>query len=611
MALKYFKVWQRAQVSLVAFVLSSASATVSAAEFHISPMGSAGGDGSAARPWDIATGLNRGTHPGDTFWLHGGTYGNGGPAAFTCTLYGTEAQPVIVREFPGEHAIINGGIAANGTFTTFWGFEITNTGVQRDVVSETGMPNARVGGLNLYGRGMKAINLVVHNTGHPAIGFWNAVGDGGEVYGCLLWGNGIYDPSPGFSGSPRGNGTYAQNQVGNRYISDNISFRNWTEGLDAHSAGRSWVNGFTFEGNFSFDNPSGELTTNTMDPANPMERLRVIDNCTYRRQNDTTKTTAQFGYYNDVFNRDITVEGNYFVMGSDDDRALHLKLWGRIAFNRNTVISERYASWWWGGVMGESIDWDNNTYLIGGGNGRPFIVGPSRDLTNGETFLDFAAWKTRTGFDAASTFAVGRPTGLRVFKRRNRYESNRAHIAIYNWDRRASVDLNLTDLVAPDAQYTLRDAQNYFGAPVLSGTYRGGTVAVPMNLTEVAVIRGPYRHWMNRHTAPEFGTFVLTSDRPLVAGGSSDAGVLSDAGRVESDGSFDGGLETRRDEGSNNSDGTSSGEPITRSAGCACDATRRGGGRGRGAQGALGIAVVVLCFSRVRRIVRRSQQAEI
>ena len=52
----------------------------------------------------------------------------------------------------------------------------------------------------------------------------------------------------------------------------------------------------------------------------------------------------------------------------------------------------------------------------------------------------------------------------------------------------------------------MRDAQNFFGEPVLSGTYTGGVVELPMKLTEVMK---PVTQQRLEHTPPEFGAFVL------------------------------------------------------------------------------------------------------
>src|SRR2546430_15149648 len=73
------------------------------------PAGTPRGDGTRDRPWDLATALSGGrgrVQPGDTIWLRGGTYtGN-----FDGTLTGTSTAPIVVRQYPGERATIDGNL---------------------------------------------------------------------------------------------------------------------------------------------------------------------------------------------------------------------------------------------------------------------------------------------------------------------------------------------------------------------------------------------------------------------------------------------------------------------------------------------------------------------
>ncbi len=58
------------------------------------------------------------------------------------------------------------------------------------------------------------------------------------------------------------------------------------------------------------------------------------------------------------------------------------------------------------------------------------------------------------------------------------------------------------------SSYEIRNAQDYFATPVLTGTYAGGTLALPMSglsvETPVGVAAPPA-------TGPEFNAFVLLS----------------------------------------------------------------------------------------------------
>src|ERR1700681_1092391 len=66
----------RKRSPLWSLVLFSLAVVAPAAEFYVAPNGSASGDGSTARPWNLATGLGQpaSVHPGDTIWLRGGRY---------------------------------------------------------------------------------------------------------------------------------------------------------------------------------------------------------------------------------------------------------------------------------------------------------------------------------------------------------------------------------------------------------------------------------------------------------------------------------------------------------------------------------------------------------
>ncbi len=68
--------------------------------------------------------------------------------------------------------------------------------------------------------------------------------------------------------------------------------------------------------------------------------------------------------------------------------------------------------------------------------------------------------------------------------------------------------MDLSSVLSVGSIYEIRNAQNYFGTPVLTGTYAGGTVSIPMAASSVetpagAAAPGP--------TGPEFNAFVVLS----------------------------------------------------------------------------------------------------
>ena len=110
-------------ISALALLLAG---SLGAAEFFVSPGGSGSNSGAAASPWDLATALSHPAvvKPGDTIWLRGGTY----RGTFTSRLTGTSANPILVRQYPGERATIDGGdsggngiLVISGSYTWYWG----------------------------------------------------------------------------------------------------------------------------------------------------------------------------------------------------------------------------------------------------------------------------------------------------------------------------------------------------------------------------------------------------------------------------------------------------------------------------------------------------------
>ena len=100
-----------------------------------------------------------------------------------------------------------------------------------------------------------------------------------------------------------------------------------------------------------------------------------------------------------------------------------------------------------------------------------------------------------------------------VFVRPNQYEPGRAHVVIYNWNGQSSVSVNLANVLKPGAHYEVRNVQDLFGTPVLSGTYLGGSVSIPMaGVTPPVPIGGSPRAPIR--TGPAFDVFLVTSSGP-------------------------------------------------------------------------------------------------
>ena len=133
---------------------------------------------------------------------------------------------------------------------------------------------------------------------------------------------------------------------------------------------------------------------------------------------------------------------------------------------------------------------------------------------------DFNGWKQASGLDTGSTYSNSRPTGTKVFVRPNKYEAGRAHITVINWDlsNTASIDLSGTGLVVGQS-FEIRDAQNYFATPLVTGVYDGNPVTVTLPGTGSPVTPiigandpqnfGAFSLVLPVHTSAEFNAFVL------------------------------------------------------------------------------------------------------
>ena len=118
-----------------------------------------------------------------------------------------------------------------------------------------------------------------------------------------------------------------------------------------------------------------------------------------------------------------------------------------------------------------------------------------------------------TNFDPTqfpnNLYLTTRPTGTQIFIRPNQYEQGRAHIVVYNWDLASTVNVDLSGLLNPGDVYEVRNGQNYFAPPVVSGTYNGGQVTLPMTGLEPAQPIGSGWIEPSEYTGPGFNVFVL------------------------------------------------------------------------------------------------------
>lgn len=451
------------------------AATSTRRAHHVAPNGTAGGNGTASRPWDLRTALAHptGVSPGDTIWLRGGTY----TGSFNSSLRGTASAPIIVRRYPGHRVTIKGTLSVTGPYGWYWGFEVAN--------ANTGTAN--VIGVNSRGPGTRFINLVVHDHSGNGMGIWSEAPNA-EVYGSILYNNGFRGSSAGRSA----HGMYAQNTTGSKRLADNVVFQTFGYGFHLYTEG-SQLRNFTLDGNTAFNNGLAEGNDIMIGGGTPVQNLTFTSNMTYRSPElrgggiwlGRTGTT----------NSASVVRGNYLVAG---DPTLRLFSWSTLAVQNNTVVAGKL-------LMDERGSWSGFTW-----SGNRWHGTPSRqEILWGTTGFTFANWRKATKLGATDTYAAGTPTATRVFVRPNRYETGRANVIVYNWGRQSSVPVNLSSVLKAGERYEVRSVYAPYGAPVATGTYQGGTITIPMGASAPP---RPIVGWPVR--APQgttaFGAFIVT-----------------------------------------------------------------------------------------------------
>lgn len=109
----------------------------------------------------------------------------------------------------------------------------------------------------------------------------------------------------------------------------------------------------------------------------------------------------------------------------------------------------------------------------------------------------------------ASSWAQSSNTGLgnAVYVRPNLYELGRANVTIYNATLASSVAVDLSGVLSVGQAFTIVNAQDFYGTPVVSGTYAGGTVNIPMAGVTPPTPVG--RGHAGPATGPRFQVFVV------------------------------------------------------------------------------------------------------
>jgi hypothetical protein len=401
--------------------------TLQATEWYVTPAGIPGGNGSKNAPFDLATALAATTtiQPGDTVWLRAGVY----QGTFFCFLQGQAGHSITIRQYPGEHATIDGGIAQTvGGWVDYWGFELMKSSFNRvSAYPEAYPPDLSIqDGLNIRAPSVRCINLAVHDVIGSGLAVWSEAPDS-EIYGCIIYANGWQGTHKGW-----GHGIYSQNQTGAKRIADNLVFNNYGNGIQIYGSSAAFLNNFTLDGNVCFNSGqpsvSGAGNNMTIGGNTPAQRITVLNNVTYN--SFKTRGAVSIGVPG-VASQDLLLRGNYFM------ECISIADWHQATLVNNLIAAKSTIV-----ELNQTVEplswaaqtWDRNSYYSQEADGPPFATYMPTLQS-----LEYAGWTQATGFDAQSQYQQGAPSDTKVIVRPNQYEPGRANIIVFNWNRSLSV----------------------------------------------------------------------------------------------------------------------------------------------------------------------------
>ena len=508
---------------LLGFLLTG---LMEANNFYVSPSGSASGDGSITKPWNLHTALAAPAtvKPGDTIWVRGGTYKMAYPTEFWSKLAGNASAPIVVRRYPNEAPVLDlanlaSSLFVYGSYTWFWGFEIMSSGIPRST-SLTGPWSILNSSIEIHGPGSKFINCYVHDLSQ-GLSYWND-SIAAEAYGNIVYHVGWSAPDRG-----HGHAIYSQNQASTglrKTFSDNFLAEAFDIGLQMYGSGAALVQDYLVAGNVVWDNgiPMGQNVDQIVIAGGGQTKrnIELDSNVAY---NSGNSGYSRIGWQWDGINHDVNIHNNWFVGGYSPLEMWH---WDNLTFRNNFVCGTAgsgqalFALYKPANQLPSAYSVDQNQYC--GGNNRYWQT--TLDPTGSPVILggsdgSVASFKSQTGWDQNSTFGTRPTQGVNVMVRPNKYEAGRANIVIFNWQPLTSVPVNLSGAGLQNGDsYVIRDVQNFNGAPVASGVYSSSnpTVSVPMAGLAKTQIVG----WGSAipHTGPKFGTFILIGGSALGGG---------------------------------------------------------------------------------------------
>ena len=378
-------------------------------------------------------------------------------------------------------------LTLNGDNTTYRDLEITNSSPQRDLtppgLDDQGCcgfySKIRGAGVVIANRsGNSLINLIVHDNLDGI--FTGSSSSNTLVYGCVTYNNGGHWTNPIEGERGAGNGMYLENSAGYSRVYDTISVNNFGHGGQFFGVTGPYVGG----------DVQGSVFANAGSPMRGIDPNIAYRNMLFGADSQVVPTASvtnshfyhpagmgysvNFGYGAGIL---LGIFTNNYVIGSgtgfEASSVTSLTMTGNKFYSAGSgdkyVISKRLLFFW-----------NNNTYYATTAAQARF-----GDSTGGNN-LNFTGWKTATGFDLLSTATTSAMPDT-VIVRPNAYTAGRANVVVYAPSGAASINVNLsTSRLTNGQSYTIKNAFNYFGPNVASGTYNSSSPTISLPLTGAA-----------------------------------------------------------------------------------------------------------------------------
>jgi len=376
--------------------------------------------------------------------------------------------------------VVTGGdtLYIEGSRTVYRDLEILNSRPSRDGnIENQGI--GRGSGVVVVGDRNTLINLVVHDNLNGI--FTSSASSNTEIYGCLVYNNGVHSRDGGTIENGHGHGLYLENNAGYSRVYEDIVLNTFNLGTQGYGVTGPYMGG-DFVGS-AFANSGaplgkfGDVNRRNFNfiigPDSQRSPTAVIRNSHFYHPASSNGYLMSFGYGAGVTSGTIT--DNYFVGGGT---LITIGTATNASITGNKFYSSRSGAQYTVIPAGLSYNWNHNTYF--GAAGRN-VFGVS-----GSALMQFPNWKTATGFDASST-ATSAAMPDTVIVRPNSYQPGRANVIIYSFSGSSTATIDLSSIGLVNGQsFTIRNAQNYYGPAVATGTFNAASPTIAVSLAGAA-----------------------------------------------------------------------------------------------------------------------------